>query len=60
MSRTDAEPNRDFEGAVADPAMVAEAWAAWRAEIDFADQFIGEQADPSVVGPERIDGRVGQ
>src|SRR5688572_8309802 len=38
LYRTDAEPNGDFNRAVADPAMVEEAWAAWRAEIDIADQ----------------------
>jgi Protein of unknown function (DUF664) len=30
----------DFDGAIADPAVVAEAWAAWRAEVDFATQFV--------------------
>ena len=32
--------------------MVEEAWAAWRAEIDFADEYLEEQADLSVVGPD--------
>jgi hypothetical protein len=30
----------DFDGAVADPEVVAEAWAAWRDEVDFAVQFV--------------------
>jgi uncharacterized damage-inducible protein DinB len=38
--QSDARPDGDFDGAVADDAVVAEAWAAWRAEIAFADQFV--------------------
>jgi uncharacterized damage-inducible protein DinB len=30
----------DFDGARPDPAVVAEAWQAWREEIAFADQFV--------------------
>ena len=30
----------DFDGAVPDPEVVAEAWAAWRAEVDFAERFM--------------------
>ncbi len=37
--QTEADPDADFNGAVADPAVVAEAWAAWRDEIAFAEQF---------------------
>jgi hypothetical protein len=32
----------DFDGALPDPQVVAEAWAAWRAEVDFAEQFMAE------------------
>ena len=38
--QTEADPDGDFDGAVADPAVVAEAWAAWREEVGFADEFI--------------------
>jgi uncharacterized damage-inducible protein DinB len=37
--QTDADPDGDFNGAVADPAVVEEARAAWREEIVFAEQF---------------------
>ena len=37
--QTDADPDGDFNGAVADPAVVEEARAAWREEIDFAEQL---------------------
>jgi len=30
----------DFDGAVADPQVVADAWAAWRAEVEFAERFV--------------------
>ena len=37
-----SETNRDgdFDGAVPDPQVVAEAWDAWRAEADFATRFV--------------------
>jgi uncharacterized damage-inducible protein DinB len=37
--QTDADPDADFNGAVADPAVAEEAWAAWREEVAFAEQF---------------------
>src|ERR1700724_4285685 len=32
----------DFDGAVPDPQVVAEAWDLWRAEADFATRFVAE------------------
>lgn len=37
--QTESEPDGDFDGAVADQAVVDEAWAAWREEVAFAEQF---------------------
>jgi uncharacterized damage-inducible protein DinB len=37
--QTQTDPDADFNGAVADPAVVEEAWLAWREEIAFAEQF---------------------
>ncbi len=37
--QSDSEPDRDFDGAVADQAVVDEAWAAWHDEVAFAEQF---------------------
>ena len=37
--QTAADPDGDFNGAMADPAVVEEAWAAWHEEIAFADRF---------------------
>jgi uncharacterized damage-inducible protein DinB len=38
--QSDAEPDGDFDGAVADQALVDEAWAAWREEVTFTEQFV--------------------
>ncbi|MBA2956056.1 DUF664 domain-containing protein [Nocardioides sp. MAH-18] len=35
----DEHRDADFDGAVADDAVVAEAWAAWRAEVAYAEEF---------------------
>ena len=34
------DPDGDFDGAVPDPQVVAQAWDAWRAEVDFATRFV--------------------
>jgi hypothetical protein len=36
----------DFDDAVADPDVVAEAWRAWRREVEFAERFVA--AAPSL------------
>ncbi|HEV2936528.1 MAG TPA: DUF664 domain-containing protein, partial [Streptosporangiaceae bacterium] len=37
-----AEPDGDFDGAVADPEAVAEARRAWREAIEFSDRFVAD------------------
>jgi hypothetical protein len=37
--------NEAFDGAVADPAVVAEAWAAWRGEVAFAERLVAGRED---------------
>jgi hypothetical protein len=37
---TDDDRDGDFDGAVPDPRVVASAWQAWRAEVDFATRFV--------------------
>jgi uncharacterized damage-inducible protein DinB len=39
------DPDGDFNGAVADPEVVAQAWAAWRDEIEYADRFVAATPD---------------
>jgi uncharacterized damage-inducible protein DinB len=35
----DEHPDADFDGAIADDAVVAEAWVTWRAEVAYAEEF---------------------
>jgi hypothetical protein len=48
ISATDRDG--DFDGAVADPRVVAEAWDAWRAEVDFAERFVAEAPSLDITG----------
>jgi uncharacterized damage-inducible protein DinB len=38
--KTPERPDPDFDGAVADPAVVEEAWTSWRAEVRAADAWM--------------------
>jgi len=38
-------PDHDFDGAVGDPAVVEEAWATWRRQVDAADAWLATQTD---------------
>jgi len=40
--QSEDDPDGDFDGAVPDQAVVDEAWAAWRDEVAFAEQFTRE------------------
>ncbi len=48
--RTVDNPDEAFDGAAPDPGLVAEAWAAWHAEVAFADRFAAEAPDLDVLG----------
>lgn len=39
---SDIDRDGDFNGAVSDPQVVAQAWRAWRAEVDFSTRFVAE------------------
>jgi Protein of unknown function (DUF664) len=39
---TESDRDGDFDGAVPDPEVVAEAWDSWRAEVDFATRYLAE------------------
>jgi len=45
-----------FNGAVADPGVVAEAWKTWREEIAFTDQFVADTPDLGITGTMRRGG----
>jgi hypothetical protein len=43
---SETDRDGDFDGAVPDPQVVAEAWQTWRAEVDFAERSVA--AAPSL------------
>jgi len=58
MAQADVPPlywsdveDADWAGAVADPAVVADAWCAWREEVAFAEQFAAGSPDLAVRSP---------
>src|SRR5262249_4131348 len=46
-------PDADWLGAVADPALVDDAWRAWRGEVAFAEKFVADSPDLGVMGIEQ-------
>ena len=44
----------DFDGAVADPQVVKEAWDAWHAEVDFATQFVADAPSLDITGDDPL------
>ncbi|HEY3872034.1 MAG TPA: DinB family protein [Actinocrinis sp.] len=47
---SEADRDGDFNGAVADPQVVAQAWETWRAEVDFATRFVAEAPSLEITG----------
>ena len=43
-------PDADWLGAAADPALVDDAWRAWRDEVAFAEKFVADSTDLGVNG----------
>jgi uncharacterized damage-inducible protein DinB len=46
--RTEADRDAAFVGAVADPEVVAQAWACWRGEVEFAERLVAQTQDLGV------------
>ncbi|HEY6294739.1 MAG TPA: DinB family protein [Streptosporangiaceae bacterium] len=46
-------PDADWLGAVADPAVVDEAWRAWREEVAFAEKFVADAPELGLRVPMR-------
>jgi hypothetical protein len=51
---SDTDRDGDFDGAVPDPRVVAEAWDAWRAEVDFATRFVAEAPSLDITGDDPL------
>jgi uncharacterized damage-inducible protein DinB len=47
---SDDVPDADWTGAVADPAVVEDAWRAWREEVAFAEKFVADAPDLGIRG----------
>jgi hypothetical protein len=51
---SETDRDGDFDGAVPDPEVVAQAWQAWRAEVDFATRFVAEAPDLDITGDDAL------
>jgi len=51
---SDTDRDGDFDGALPDPHVVAEAWDAWRAEVDFATRFVAEAPSLDITGDDPL------
>jgi uncharacterized damage-inducible protein DinB len=45
LYRTEEDPDLDFNGAVADDALVADAWESWRREVTHAQAWLEAAGD---------------
>jgi len=53
LYRTDVEPDLDFDGAVADPGVVADAWSSWHREVEAAQRYLDGAVSLDVEGAHR-------
>jgi Protein of unknown function (DUF664) len=51
---SDTDRDGDFDGAIPDPAVIAEAWDAWRAEVDFATRFVADAPSLDITGDDAL------
>ena len=47
---SDTDRDGDFDDAVPDPQVVAHAWEAWRAEVEFATRFVAAAPSLDITG----------
>jgi uncharacterized damage-inducible protein DinB len=55
---SDAEPEGDFDGAVADPRVIEESFRIWREEAAFTDKFVAEASGMDMFGEVEYEGPV--
>jgi hypothetical protein len=51
---SDTDRDGDFDGAVPDPQVVAQAWGAWRTEVDFANRLVAEAPSLDITGDDPL------
>jgi uncharacterized damage-inducible protein DinB len=56
--RTEDDRDGAFNGAVADPAVVSDAWAMWRDEVHFAEHLVDRAPHLEVAGAKRDGGLI--
>jgi hypothetical protein len=49
-----ADRDGDFDGAVADPEVVAQAWDAWHTEVGFATRFVASAPSLDITGADPL------
>ena len=52
------DPDGEFDGAVPDPEVVAEAWNIWRDEVAFAERFVTQASSLDLTGNDHWHGAV--
>jgi uncharacterized damage-inducible protein DinB len=58
LYRSGDDRDADWNGAVADPEVVADAWQAWREQVSFADRFVAQAGDLGIRGNLRDGGTI--
>lgn len=56
--RSRGNPDGDFDDAVPDPEVVAQAWRVWREEVAFSDQFVAQAPNLDITGYEQWRGDI--
>ena len=51
---SETDRDGDFDGAIADPQMVAEAWELWREEAEFTDRFIANAVSLDITADDAL------
>ncbi|MGI9030130.1 MAG: DinB family protein [Ilumatobacteraceae bacterium] len=51
---SDSDRDGDCDGAVPDPQVVAEAWEAWRSEVEFATRFVADAPSLDITGDDPL------
>ncbi|MEU6179180.1 DUF664 domain-containing protein [Streptomyces coeruleorubidus] len=51
LYRTEEDRDGDFNGALADPAVVEAAWRQWRTEVELTDRYLAGVADLAMPPP---------
>src|SRR5215475_1292196 len=51
---SDTDRDGDFDGAVGDPEVIAQAWDAWREEVEFAERFVAAAPNLDITGDDPL------